>query len=902
VYDGLGRKTSSALSEAGGTPGGSWIVTTYGYDGRGRPNCVSLPFRGSAGSGCAVVNGAIQNGVVGAVTQYDGLGRPTQVVEADGSITRSAYANNQTVVRDAAGFVRLSGADGAGRLKWVQENPATWGLAAGAFPAGIAGQSSLPTYTTSYGYDPLNNLKCVSQNQASLTDCTSGNATRSFQYDSLKRLVQAVNPENGTLTYRYDGSGNLASRADSVRTLAFSAYDGVNRALGKSYTDGITPAVTYGYGDQSFAPPACKTQGGGVCGRLVSVTSTPAIGTVVVNNYSNFDSTGRVTASSQQFGGAAPYAFSYTYDLSGALASVKYPSGRTVTNAFDAAGRICGVNNGTTANCTSNLQYASNVSYAPQGAVQSLTLYNGVSETWGFNTLQQPNSLTAAHGGTALMTLGWTYNNGANNGNVAGHTIQRSSGLPAMLSQAFTYVDPANRLKTAFETGGPSQTYLYDAFGNRAVQAGSWVPNLALTPQSALATPATFPTSQFTNNQWKSNTGDAYDGVGNQTQLAASSGIFTYDGENRLLSANVLGEGTVTFAYDGEGHRMQKASGLGTTTYVHDAMGNLAAEYGTQASTATGTQYLTADTLGSTRLVTDVSGNSVRCIDYLPFGEEIPAGQNGRTGCYEGLGGGTSPQYPAPPDVQSLKFTGKERDAETGLDYFGARYFSGAQGRWTSPDWSETPQPVPYADLTDPQTLNLYTYVRNNPLSRTDPDGHCCEGVVDFGEQLVATPSPLVNAGGYFIVGLGVVGTALTSPQVREAISNAVENMPVVKSPEQVMVEGMAMKYSKSPPNPNGSKGAPDHQQTADEEAAKMGPNGQREVRVQTPGGEKGSRVIDAAKVENGKVTEATQVVRPNKSGTPPAREVRAARDIERSTGVNPKLVPVRSLKPDGSQ
>jgi RHS repeat-associated protein len=53
-----------------------------------------------------------------------------------------------------------------------------------------------------------------------------------------------------------------------------------------------------------------------------------------------------------------------------------------------------------------------------------------------------------------------------------------------------------------------------------------------------------------------------------------------------------------------------------------------------------------------------------------------------------------------------------------GLDYFGARYFSAAQGRFTTPDWSPTPQPIPYAELTDPQTLNLYSYVRNNPLSR----------------------------------------------------------------------------------------------------------------------------------------------------------------------------------------
>jgi len=68
--------------------------------------------------------------------------------------------------------------------------------------------------------------------------------------------------------------------------------------------------------------------------------------------------------------------------------------------------------------------------------------------------------------------------------------------------------------------------------------------------------------------------------------------------------------------------------------------------------------------------------------------------------------------------------TGKVRDQETGLDFFGARYYSAAQGRFMIPDWSAKPRAVPYADLRDPQTLNLYAYVRNNPLNRTDPDGH----------------------------------------------------------------------------------------------------------------------------------------------------------------------------------
>jgi RHS repeat-associated protein len=57
------------------------------------------------------------------------------------------------------------------------------------------------------------------------------------------------------------------------------------------------------------------------------------------------------------------------------------------------------------------------------------------------------------------------------------------------------------------------------------------------------------------------------------------------------------------------------------------------------------------------------------------------------------------------------KFTGKERDSESGLDYFGARYYASTAGRWLSPDWSAQAQPVPYAKLADPQTLNLYAYV-----------------------------------------------------------------------------------------------------------------------------------------------------------------------------------------------
>ena len=74
-------------------------------------------------------------------------------------------------------------------------------------------------------------------------------------------------------------------------------------------------------------------------------------------------------------------------------------------------------------------------------------------------------------------------------------------------------------------------------------------------------------------------------------------------------------------------------------------------------------------------------------------------------------------------DAHHYKFTGKERDTETGLDYFGARYFGSSMGRFMSPDWSAKEEPVPYAKMDDPQSLNLYAYVLDNPLSHVDPTG-----------------------------------------------------------------------------------------------------------------------------------------------------------------------------------
>ena len=102
--------------------------------------------------------------------------------------------------------------------------------------------------------------------------------------------------------------------------------------------------------------------------------------------------------------------------------------------------------------------------------------------------------------------------------------------------------------------------------------------------------------------------------------------------------------------------------------------------------------------------MTDSTGAVISNCTFNPFGEQV----------------GCSPDNPS----NHYRFTGKERDAESDLDDFGARYFSSSMGRWMTPDWSARPTTVPYAEFGDPQSLNLYLYVRNDPVSVADVDGH----------------------------------------------------------------------------------------------------------------------------------------------------------------------------------
>jgi RHS repeat-associated protein len=179
------------------------------------------------------------------------------------------------------------------------------------------------------------------------------------------------------------------------------------------------------------------------------------------------------------------------------------------------------------------------------------------------------------------------------------------------------------------------------------------------------------------------------------------------------------------YIYDGDGHRVKKidhsATPAVTTVFVYNAGGQLIAEYTTASPPGGGTSYLTSDHLGSTRVVTNSDGTVVKGrYDYLPFGEELPTNQRP-----SGIGYGGA-------DATRQKFTQKERDSESGLDYFLARYYSSAQGRFTSPD-SLT------GSIATPQSLNLYSYVESSPLRLVDPSGNFSISALDSETDLLKT-------------------------------------------------------------------------------------------------------------------------------------------------------------------
>ncbi len=651
------------------------VATCTKRDALGNAMFVTVPFTMTGSPACPGTTSGINTGSnPGTTYARDVLGRVYQTTYADGSVGTMSYSGTAVTTVDPAGHKKVLIYDVDQNLATVQEDPSTL------------------NYMTQYQHDVLDNLTAVCQGGSgagfSGTTCQNGQG-RSFGYDSLSRLLTASNPESGTFSYTYDNAGNLTQRVEGARGITTTyGYDALNRLTGTSYSDGVTPSVSYTW----------DTAAQHGVGQLQSVTASNG----VTQAFTGYDSLGNVTGSVEAVGSNS-FPFVYRSNLASELVSETYPSGRVMTMGYDGAGRETNVSGllGTTTTA-----YVSGISYAPQGSPTQYTYKNGVSRVLSYNARLQPATAvdgTGLSGGsiaTPLFSSTWNWNFGSgsthqDNGNLAADSYTHSGGgLSAALTFAHSFsYDNVNRLTAASEGSNWTRGFGHDFWGNGWVSAASGIAPAGNTPTSNVFSSA--------NNRISS---ASYDAAGNQTVVNGNA--LTYDAESRVNQVTDSG-GTESILYDGSGDRIEKVvAGVGRI-YVYDAFGTLTAEYSaaTAATYPCTTCYLSADQIGSTRLVTSQTGAVVARHDFLPFGEEITST------------GGRTAQWGSTSDVEQ-KFTGQLRDTESGLDFFNARYYGYALNRFTSPDPANAG-----ADPSNPQSWNGYAYVMNNPLVNVDPGG-----------------------------------------------------------------------------------------------------------------------------------------------------------------------------------
>jgi RHS repeat-associated protein len=298
--------------------------------------------------------------------------------------------------------------------------------------------------------------------------------------------------------------------------------------------------------------------------------------------------------------------------------------------------------------------------------------------------------------------------NPQNNNRMDGYSYDAAGNVLNDGTHGYTY-DAENRIISV--DNGATATYVYDSDGHRVQKtsttgnpsdpAGTWI--YFYDQSGRWVQKFTSPGNTFVE-------GNIYAGgrhlasVGGGTNFSHSDWLGTERVRNTFSNPTVLE--TCSSLPFGDGRRVAK---VGSKLYWYGS-GNATAEYilfgGNRIAQlpATGNPiYYVEDLLGTSRVITTAAGVVCYDADFYPYGGERPYTN-------------TCPQ--------NYKFEGKERDTETGNDDFGARYYSNRFGRWLSADWSSVPAPVPYANLTNPQTLNLYSMVADDPESFADLDGH----------------------------------------------------------------------------------------------------------------------------------------------------------------------------------
>jgi RHS repeat-associated protein len=666
-------------------------TTTYGFDALYRETTETDPLSHTVTTAYDAANNiTAETDALGhtTTTAYDNGNRETTITDPLSHTVTTSYdaANNITTVTDALNKTVTSAYDQLNHLTQTTD------------PLGHASPQVVSVADQTVGtVDPLGDttVQAFDPDGRNFRIIDPRGAVVQMIFDAASRTVGEIDPVGNITRYDLDRLGNVTKTTDPLGNVATAAYDSADRETGITDRDGRTRTLAYDNAN-----------------RLTSDTWKNSSGTTVNTRTYSLDPVGNITQASDNAG-----TITMSYDAGNKLTAQTDVWGLSLTLGYDAANRLTqvqdsksGVLNSTYDNAdrltsrqfggTGMTQARIDPSYDARNEMTGLSRYTDTAGTtlvgtssFGFDDAGRETAITHKNGSAATLSYynygydnadrvtSQAWNSGSTNGS-ATYTYDRASELLTDSAATYSYDLNGNRTMTGYSTGT----------GNRLSTDGTWT--------------------------------YSYDNEGNLTQKTAGSTTWTYgyDNLNHMTSAKEVISGVtqvqVTYTYDVFNNRVleQKyVNGPGTTTTRHAYVGsNVWADLDTSnnvlvrfiygdhvdqpfarivtSGTQAGLSFYLTDNLGSVR---DVMNSSQSVVDHID---------------YDGYGNITLETATIYGD--RIKFTAREWDADTGLQYNRARYYRPTVGGWTSQD------PLALSPDTNP-----YRYVHNTPTLYLDPTG-----------------------------------------------------------------------------------------------------------------------------------------------------------------------------------
>jgi RHS repeat-associated protein len=762
-WNGVGSLISRALTtynsagQVGAQVGTDWQTTTYAYfqDGKIETQTDALGDVTSYAYSVNTTNHTTSTAATDAkshttTTTYDADGRVINVTYNDGSFITTTYTTTATGQTDSQSQQAPAGTmqssliltnslyDINGRLVEVDEpNPTT--------PTSSTGK-----LVTTYGYDIYGDETSQTDANGHITTFTydsegrqtsetlpGGTLTESTTYDNFGRESQSTDFDGNVTIYDYFNSGVSAGQLEDEKFFTpgqslgstpneetADAYNNLQQlATVTQYSAGTvvqTTAYTYDKDDDETS-------------ELVTI---PGSGTTQQLYHVYDQATDRLieTYTGSSNPASATTDIHYGYDALGRLASVteyRIDGAATATDTlgshsmYNASGSI------TTTNLPNTVY-----TYDASGNLQSEILPDGITQTYGYDTLNRLTSETVTEGSANIASF--TYSLSTDGKRMSETDNQYNTSGTLLYTNTFNWgYDGDNRLTSETLTAGSgspdasyTDTYQYDSVGNRTQKVhtvGSNVTTIAYTYDSngddRLMTETATGAGAYTTNYTYDNNGSLESVV--RTGTGATTSNYTYDVQNRLVTA-IVGGATTTYTYDANGNRVSSTQDS-TTTYdtIDDYNPTGYTQILEQATSFGGTpsmtyvvgqavlgqanssgvlSYLVTDGHGSTRILADARGGITSRFDYDAFGNALISTS------------GTQ-----------ILYAGQFLDAATGLYDLRARNYDPIIGRFISADTFA-------GYLSDPISLESFLYAADNPANYVDLGGHQLdELLVDIG-------------------------------------------------------------------------------------------------------------------------------------------------------------------------